>query len=107
MNPDRFWSKEKIPPLDANETIEEVEVDWSGGPTFCGFLADKRRELGLTQDDVVQRMRDLGRVSNQPTLSRWESGKRQPDSDVLWYLFSALQLLPYERLMAIEMLASR
>ncbi len=106
MKPDRFWQPAKIPDFDAEAALLGLEEEWSGGPTFSGFMSDKRRQLGLTQVQLAGRMQDLGRTTPQPSISRWEKGVRKPDGDVLWYLFTALQLLPYERLLAIELLAA-
>lgn len=55
--------------------------------TFKDVIKDAREELGLTQDDVADK---LG--VTQPAVSMWENGRSRPTADVLVALADLLKL---------------
>lgn len=61
------------------------------------FLKDLRKEKGLTQEQLAERMNISGR-----TVSRWETGRNMPDLDLLmdmadYYQVDLRELLDGER----------
>ena len=54
---------------------------------FNEMLMKRRRELGMTQDDLAEKL-DISRQS----VSRWENGECMPDSDKLIKLSDVLEI---------------
>ena len=58
------------------------------------FIALKRKELNMTQDDLAQKLY----VTNK-TISRWETGKYMPDLSMIILLSDILNVSTYELLL--------
>lgn len=56
------------------------------------FIAHRRKELRLTQEEVVERMRSYGVDRASPTLGNWEAGRQAIPLEVLPALAQALEL---------------
>ncbi|MEX2267969.1 MAG: helix-turn-helix transcriptional regulator [Acidimicrobiia bacterium] len=41
-------------------------------------LREKRRDLGLTQDEAAERLKELGAPVSQQTIAKWETGSTRP-----------------------------
>lgn len=66
---------------------------------FGEKLKEIRKNLGLTQDDVVQKTN--GNIS-RPTLQRYESGKYSPSIETLNFLSDVYQLDLYEYFLTFQ-----
>lgn len=59
-------------------------------------IRDRRRELGLTQDDLAD---DIGMTNSY--IARIEVGERSPGANTLFKIAEVLQI-PFEKLMALS-----
>src|SRR5215212_4667277 len=61
-------------------------------PTFGPWIKQRRKELGLTQEDLARRVR-----CSRMTILKIELGERRPSGQVAGLLAEALGVLPGER----------
>lgn len=55
------------------------------------YIAKRRRTLRLTQEEVVERMRQYGVERAAPTLANWETGRQPIPVEALPALAAALE----------------
>ena len=65
----------------------EIQTRFDGS-----MIGEQRAMLGISQDDLVFRMRSLGsRKVTKQTVGNWEHGTTTPAADFLPYLASVLE----------------
>tara|TARA_R110000822_G_scaffold63202_1_gene155456 strand:- start:662 stop:883 length:222 start_codon:yes stop_codon:yes gene_type:complete len=69
---------------------------------FAEFLIKRRKELGLSQEDVATAV-----GLSQPTVLGWEKGHGSPRSVVLKDLFWVLKLTATESVYAVHLLGEK
>jgi transcriptional regulator with XRE-family HTH domain len=59
--------------------------------TLGEYIAKRRKRIGLTQDDLAQRLKERGQYRATSTISEWEHDERPVPVDLFEVLSEALE----------------
>ena len=66
-------------------------------------ITELRRQQGFTQEELSEALEEYGREISPSTVSRWESGKIEPNALDLLALYKVFQLDPHFRILEDEL----
>jgi transcriptional regulator with XRE-family HTH domain len=68
-----------------------TELVDAGSVAVGRFIADKRKALHITQEELAQRLADLGVPRKSSTIASWETGQYPPPRELYEILARALE----------------